>query len=133
MPKLRALDHLVLTVTDIERTVAFYCDVLGMAAERFVPADGTVRMALRFGVQKINLHQAGAEFLPAARVPMPGAADLCFLTDGPMEDWVAHLGDRVIEGPVRRTGATGPMMSVYLRDPDGNLIEVSVMGVKSTS
>lgn len=128
MPKLTALDHLVLTVADIASTVAFYERALGMTAERFSPADGTERIALMFGRQKINLHQQGAEFEPKATLPKPGSADLCFLTDTSLSDWQVHLldvGVTIEEGPVPRTGATGPLMSIYLRDPDGNLIEIS--------
>lgn len=128
MPKLTGLDHLVLTVADPKATVAFYCDVLGMVAEVFHPADGSTRTALTFGSQKINLHPAAAPFDPKAAQPLPGSADLCFLTEVPLADWEAHLarlGVAVIDGPVRRTGATGPILSLYLRDPDGNLIEVS--------
>ena len=127
-PTLRALDHLVLTVADIDTTLAFYRDVLGMQAIAFTVADGSTRWALRFGAQKINLHQQGAEFDPKAARPAPGTADLCFLSDVPLADWQAHLqatGTKIEEGPVRRTGATGPITSIYLRDPDGNLIEVS--------
>ncbi|WP_457650608.1 VOC family protein [Profundibacter sp.] len=126
--KLSALDHLVLTAADIDATVRFYCDVLGMQAERFMPADGLVRWALKFGAQKINLHQVGQEFEPKAKRATAGSADLCFLSDEPVADWQAHLDDigvKVIEGPVKRTGAQGPIVSIYLRDPDGNLIEVS--------
>ncbi|WP_300515846.1 VOC family protein [Aliiroseovarius sp.] len=126
--RVTSLDHLVLTVADIGETVAFYTRVLGMQAERFQSADGTTRMALAFGVQKINLHQAGAEFEPRAAMPGPGSADLCFLTETPLADWQVHFvahGLEVEEGPVARTGATGPILSLYLRDPDGNLIEVS--------
>ena len=126
--QLTALDHLVLTVTDIDRTVAFYTQTLGMTAERFQGADGTTRTALRFGAQKINLHKAGAEFDPKARHPAPGTADLCFLTDTALSDWQTHLarhGCGVEDGPVRRTGARGPIRSLYVRDPDGNLIEIS--------
>ncbi len=126
--KLSALDHLVLTVADIDATVRFYRDVLGMQIERFTPADGSVRWALKFGAQKINLHQVGREFEPKAKRATAGSADLCFLRDKPVADWQEHLTDRgvnVIEGPVKRTGATGPILSIYLRDPDGNLIEVS--------
>ena len=122
--KVRALDHLVLTVADLEATVAFYAR-LGMAAVRFDAADGTARWALSFGAQKINLHVAGAEFEPKARAPTPGSADLCFLSDTPLEDWIRALGGAVIEGPVPRTGAAGPIRSIYLRDPDGNLIEIA--------
>lgn len=127
-PTLRALDHLVLTVADIPTTLAFYRDVLGMSPQQFTPKGGAPRWALVFGVQKINLHQAGQEFEPKAQSPRPGSADLCFLSDVPLADWQAHLHDlgvAVEEGPVPRTGATGPILSLYLRDPDGNLIEVS--------
>ena len=126
-----ALDHLVLTVANIERTVAFYQGALGMVAETFRPLDGSMRTALKFGAQKINLHLAGAEFEPRAHRPVPGSADLCFLTETPLADWQARfafLGIPVLEGPVARTGATGPIRSIYVRDPDGNLIEVSVRG-----
>lgn len=119
-----SLDHLVLTVADIDMTVDFYARVLGMEVVTF----GEGRKALRFGAQKINLHQAGHEFEPKAARPTPGAADLCFLTSMPIADVLTHLstmGVPVIEGPVGRTGAAGAILSVYLRDPDGNLIEVS--------
>lgn len=127
-PGLAALDHLVLTVADLSETLAFYTDVLGMRAERFEAADGSTRWALHFGSQKINLHQAGAEFLPKARHAAPGSADLCFLSDAAVADWADHLeraGVAIEEGPVARSGATGPILSVYLRDPDGNLIEIA--------
>lgn len=128
MPNVTSLDHLVLTVADIAATVAFYQDVLGMRAEVFHPADGSTRTALRFGAQKINLHAAAAPFDPKAANPAPGSADLCFLSEAPLIEWQAHLaqaGISVVDGPVARTGATGPIVSLYLRDPDGNLIEVS--------
>lgn len=126
--KLKALDHLVLTVGDIAASVRFYTEVMGMQAQAFRGSDGTERQALLFGQQKINLHQAGQEFEPKAAVPMRGSADLCFLTDAPLEVWLAQFADHhvtVEEGPVQRTGATGAIMSLYVRDPDGNLIEVS--------
>ena len=126
--KLAALDHLVLTVASLEATVAFYTRVLGMTAEMFHPADGSTRVALKFGAQKINLHEAGREFDPKAAHPTAGSADLCFLSETPLADWQAHfdaLHVPVIEGPIRRTGAQGAILSLYLRDPDGNLIEVS--------
>ncbi len=119
---------MVLTVADLERTVAFYQTVLGMTPEQFQPADGSTRWALKFGQQKINLHPADGPFDPKARAPLPGSADLCFLTDAPLAEWQAHLAahDLTVEdGPVARTGATGPIMSLYVRDPDGNLIEIS--------
>lgn len=128
MPKLKRLDHLVLTVADLDETVIFYSEVLGMKPELFHPADGSTRVALSFGQQKINLHLAGAEFEPKAARPTPGSADLCFLSDTPLADWQFHFdmnGVEIEEGPVARTGATGPILSLYIRDPDGNLIEVS--------
>ena len=121
---LNALDHLVLTVRDIAATCAFYERVLGMKRIEF----GEGRVALVFGHQKINLHQAGREFEPKAQHPTSGSGDLCFLTEIPLKTVVAHLvaeGIPIIEGPVPRTGAEGPIESVYLRDPDGNLLEIS--------
>lgn len=118
------LDHLVLTVRDIRATCEFYATVLGMQVVTFEGG----RTALAFGRQKINLHERGKEFEPRARVPTPGSADLCFITAIPLPEVVRHLqssGVDVIEGPVRKTGALGPMTSVYFRDPDDNLIEVS--------
>ena len=128
MPQITSLDHLVLTVADLDATVAFYEDILGMTSEVFHPADGTRRIALMFGVQKINLHQAGAGFEPKAKTPLPGSGDLCFLTQTPLADWQVHLHARdvpVLLGPVPRIGAAGPLTSIYIRDPDGNLIEIS--------
>ncbi|MGB8622381.1 MAG: VOC family protein [Paracoccaceae bacterium] len=127
-PRLRTLDHLVLTVENIGHSVAFFRDVLGMVAEQFHPADGSTRTALHFGGQKLNLHEKGLEFDPKAARPAPGSADLCFLSDTPLQDWMEHLagwGIAVEEGPVPRHGATGPISSIYLRDPDGNLIEIA--------
>ncbi len=122
--KIDSLDHLVLTVASLEATCDFYEKALGMAVVTF----GEGRKALTFGNQKINLHQAGAEFLPKAVCPTPGSGDLCFLTATPLDEVIAHLEALEIpveEGPVARTGATGPIRSVYLRDPDGNLLEIS--------
>jgi catechol 2,3-dioxygenase-like lactoylglutathione lyase family enzyme len=118
------LDHLVLTVNDIEATCSFYKRVLGMEVVVF----GGGRKALSFGAQKINLHQKGKEYEPKALKPTPGSGDLCFITSVPLSEVIAHLnscGVEIIEGPDRRTGATGPIISVYFRDPDLNLIEVS--------
>jgi len=118
------IDHIVLTCHDVERTVAFYQQVLGMEPVTF--AGG--RRGLAFGRQKFNLHQAGREFEPKALKPAPGVIDLCLITLTPLADVQAHLkanGVAIIEGPVQKTGATGPIQSVYFRDPDGNLIEVS--------
>lgn len=123
------LDHLVLTVRDLRATIRFYTDVLGMEAVTF----GEGRKALRFGRQKINLHEAGRAFEPKAAHPTPGSADLCFVTSVPVEDVAARVqaaGVEVVEGPVTRTGAAGPIRSVYVRDPDGNLIEVSNYAVE---
>ena len=122
--KIDALDHLVLTVADIETTCAFYERVLGMQTVTF----GEGRKALVFGVQKLNLHQRGHEFEPKAETPTPGAIDVCFITQVPVAEVIVHLRScdvAVLEGPVQRTGARGPMVSVYFRDPDRNLIEVS--------
>ncbi len=122
--QIEVLDHLVLTVADIDRTRDFYERVLGMEPVVF----GEGRHALAFGTQKINLHEAGREFEPKAATPTPGSADLCFLTNSSVAEVVEHLeanSVEIIEGPVRRTGATGPITSVYFRDPDGNLLEVS--------
>ena len=127
-PKVTSIDHLVLTVADIAATLSFYRDILGMQPETFTPSDGSTRWALIFGAHKINLHQAGAEFEPKAAQACPGSADLCFLSDTPLEDWQHHLqqvNQPIEQGPLRRTGATGPIMSLYIRDPDGNLIEIS--------
>lgn len=128
--KIDALDHLVLTVADVEASVAFYARALGMAAVTFAGH----RRALAFGNQKINLHPHGHEFEPKAARPTPGSADLCFLTSVPLAEVQSHLagqGIDVIEGPVRRTGACGPLLSLYFRDPDGNLIEVANAGLET--
>ncbi len=125
--QISALDHFVLTVADVDVSVAFYARVLGMTPVRF-SSGGVTRVALKFGAQKINLHQQGAEFVPHARQPVAGSGDFCLLTDSPLEAVMSHLEAEdveVIEGPVAKTGATGPLRSVYFRDPDGNLVEVS--------
>ncbi len=118
------LDHLVLTVRNIEAACEFYARGLGM---RVVTFEGG-RKALAFGQQKINLHSAANPFEPKAARPTPGSADLCFITDVPLERVQEHLGACgivIVEGPVRKTGAVGPLDSLYIRDPDGNLIEIS--------
>ncbi len=123
-PRIERLDHLVLTVADIDITVAFYARVLGMQRENF----GAGRVALRFGEQKINQHRVGREFEPKAARPTPGSGDLCFIVDGPFEAALDHVraqGVEILEGPVVRTGATGPITSFYFRDPDENLVEVA--------
>ncbi|NWW83734.1 GLOD5 protein, partial [Rhynochetos jubatus] len=121
---IQRLDHLVLTVKSIEDTVAFYSKVLGMEVVTF---KGN-RKALRFGNQKFNLHEAGKEFEPKARCPTPGSADICLITKVPLDQLLDRLkacGVIIEEGPVSRTGAVGPITSIYFRDPDENLIEVS--------
>ena len=118
------LDHLVLTVSDLSRSLAFYQEVLGMRHELF----GEGRHALCFGQQKINLHRLGAEFEPKALRPTPGSADLCLIVSTPLVEVMAHLQRcdvAIEEGPMPRTGATGPLLSVYIRDPDRNLIELA--------
>jgi catechol 2,3-dioxygenase-like lactoylglutathione lyase family enzyme len=124
MIRIGHLDHLVLTVASIEAACEFYSRVLGMSVETFDQG----RKALKFGHQKINLHQAGHEFEPKAKQPVPGSADLCFIAETPLTEVIAHLNICAVtieEGPLERIGATGPIRSVYFRDPDGNLIEVS--------
>lgn len=124
-PEIRSIDHFVLTVASIAETCAFYRRALGFGVEVFGPQG---RTALTFGQHKINLHEVGREFEPRARVATAGSGDFCLLTDTPVEEVVAHLhalGIAVEEGPARKTGATGPLISVYFRDPDGNLVEVS--------
>ena len=118
------LDHLVLTVKDIHATILFYTNVLGMQQVSF----GENRQALQFGSQKINLHQHGDEVEPHASQPTPGSADLCFITDIPQEqviEYIQSCGVAILAGPLPRSGATGRLLSIYLRDPDGNLIEIS--------
>ncbi|NYT66571.1 VOC family protein [Alcaligenaceae bacterium] len=118
------LDHLVLTTTNEKASIDFYVNLLGMTLETF----GEGRKAFRFGQQKINLHIKGAEFEPKAHLPVSGSLDLCFIADCPLDNVIASLqqkGATIIEGPVSRTGATGPIRSIYLRDPDLNLIEIS--------
>ncbi len=122
--KITSIDHIVLTVKNITETIKFYESVLGMKRESF--CDG--RMALKFGKQKINLHQYGKEFEPKAKTPLSGSADLCFITETALDIALEHVqqcGITVIEGPVQRTGATATLISFYFRDPDGNLIEVA--------
>ncbi|MEN8143192.1 MAG: VOC family protein [Thermodesulfobacteriota bacterium] len=122
---IKNLDHLVLTVENTDKTCEFYDRVLGMKKIRF----GDDRRAIEFGDQKINLHQRGREVSPAAKNPTPGSADLCFITAMSMAEVISRLEEckvEILEGPVAGTGATGPLESIYFRDPDGNLLEVSV-------
>ena len=120
---LEHLDHLVLTVASIDATIDFYTEVLGMDV---IKVEG--RKALAFGIQRLNLHQRGHEFNPKAAHPTPGSADLCFLTTTSLEDVITYLTEQKVhieEGPVERDGAIGKLRSIYLRDPDRNLIEIS--------
>ena len=122
--ELSKLDHIVLTVSNIEKTISFYVSVMGMKKEVF----GQGRVALKYGDQKINLHEFGNEFEPKANKPTPGSADLCFITKTPLNEAMSHVtscGVEIIEGPVERTGAKGSILSFYFRDPDNNLIEVA--------
>ncbi|HAT3992560.1 glyoxalase [Elizabethkingia sp. HvH-WGS333] len=122
--RITSIDHIVLTVADIEKTVQFYTEVLGFELITF----GDNRKALRFGNQKINLHQKGREFEPKALFPTSGSADICFITETGLEDVLKELQAKniqITEGIVERTGALGKIRSVYLRDPDSNLIELS--------
>src|SRR5262245_41451597 len=122
------IDHIVLTTRDLEACIRFYTEVLGMKLERFrTPTEE--RLALKFGAQKINLHEWGKEFSPRAHVAVPGSLDLCFIAAIPLEQVVEKLRKNkieILEGPVKKTGALGPMQSVYVRDPDLNLVETSV-------
>ena len=126
---IKSIDHIVMQTVDVPETIKFYTEILGMTHSEFQPpTGGPVRQSLHFGAQKINLHEARAPFLPHARHPTAGSVDLCFITQQSIGDWQQHLAKCgiVIEyGPVRKTGANGPLLSIYIRDPDGNLIEIS--------
>jgi len=122
------IDHIVLTTRDLEGCIRFYRDVLGMTLERFATPQGE-RLALKFGSQKINVHEWGKEFTPRAHVAAPGTLDLCFIAAVPLEEVIAKLKATnvpILEGPVMKTGAVSKIRSVYVRDPDLNLVEVSV-------
>ena len=125
----QSIDHLVMQAVDVPETIKFYTEILGMAHSEFQPpAGGAVRQSLHFGTQKINLHDSGSPFWPHARNPTAGSVDLCFITHQPLGDWTQHLtkcGIVIEDGPVRKTGASGTLLSIYIRDPDGNLIEIS--------
>jgi catechol 2,3-dioxygenase-like lactoylglutathione lyase family enzyme len=122
------LDHLVLTTTDEVACLDFYTRVLGMTLENYQTATGLPRKALKYGQQKINLHLKGFEYEPRAHLPVPGALDLCFIASIPLQQVIEHLAREnwpIIVGPVLRTGATQQIRSVYVRDPDLNLIEIA--------
>ena len=123
------IDHIVLTINDMEKTISFYRDVLGMNVKEFQPVvRGEMRKSLSFGNQKINLHHVKSPYKPHAKNPLSGTTDICFLSSTPLEKWelifLKH-GIEIEDGPVKKTGATGPIMSLYIRDPDKNLIEIS--------
>ena len=125
--EIASIDHIVLYCADVDATIAFYVRALGMDAVTF----GGGRRALAFGAQKINLHRSGSEYVPHAKNPARGAGDFCLLTSVPLDDVIAHLaalGVPIVEGPVAKTGAQGPLRSVYVRDPDGNLVEIANRG-----
>ncbi len=122
--KISRIDHIVMTVNSIDVTCEFYSRTLGMDVITF----GNGRKALSFGVQKLNLHEVGKEFEPKAHKPTPGSIDLCLITEIPIDKVLDHLASvnvAVLEGPIKRTGTTGAIISLYFRDPDQNLIEVS--------
>ena len=126
---LTSIDHIVLTASDLDKTISFYCDVLGMTLENFTPFDGgEERKSLKFGDQKINLHHAKLPYKPHANNPVSGAVDICFLSSTTLEEWqkiFSKKGVVIEDGSIQKTGATGPIMSLYVRDPDQNLIEIS--------
>ena len=126
---IKSIDHIVLTARDTDKTIQFYCGVLGMTLERFTPAgSSSERLAFCFGDQKINLHPASSPYVPHAQNPVSGAVDICFLSDITIDEWTkifTKYSIPVEEGPTEKTGATGPLWSIYVRDPDGNLIEIS--------
>ncbi|MBE9065861.1 VOC family protein [Leptolyngbya cf. ectocarpi LEGE 11479] len=122
--KINKIDHIVMTVNSIDVTCEFYLRALGMDIITF----GESRTALSFGAQRFNLHEIDKEYEPKAHMPTPGSIDLCLITETPIDEVVSHLASvnvEVLEGPIKRTGATGPIISLYFRDPDQNLIEIS--------
>jgi catechol 2,3-dioxygenase-like lactoylglutathione lyase family enzyme len=124
---IKSIDHVVITTIDIDQCIHFYTQVLGMTLESF-GNKGTIRQALKFGDQKMNIHVRGKEFEPKAHLPVSGSLDLCFIASVPLDEVIAKLNQHlwpILEGPVFRTGALGKIRSVYLRDPDLNLIEIS--------
>jgi len=126
---IRSIDHIVITVSDMKKTIHFYCDILGMEINQFYSkSDNTYRKSLKFGKQKINLHEASNPYKPNAEVALPGTLDICFLTDEPLSHWIKIFNKNNVtieSGPILKTGAIGPIESIYVRDPDKNLIEIS--------
>ena len=123
------IDHIVITVKDINKSISFYSNILEMELQEFYSlSDNTTRKSLKFGNQKINLHEALNPFSPHAKHPSPGAVDICFISTKPISEWIDRLKKNKInieDGPVQKTGANGPILSIYIRDPDENLIEIS--------
>tara|TARA_B100001109_G_scaffold37101_1_gene29064 strand:+ start:622 stop:1014 length:393 start_codon:yes stop_codon:yes gene_type:complete len=123
------IDHVVITVTDLNKSIEFYTKVLGMHLHEFLSAtDNIQRKSLKFGNQKINLHEVSKPFKPHAKNPKPGSMDMCLLSKEKIEDWIIKFNNlhiKIEEGPVQKTGANGPIKSIYVRDPDQNLIEIS--------
>ena len=126
---LTSIDHIVLTASDMDQTISFYCDILGMELQTFTPSDGgQKRWSLKFGDHKINLHDEKLPYNPHAKNPISGAVDICFLSSTPIKTWkniFSKYNIKIEDGPVRKTGASSPIMSLYVRDPDLNLIEIS--------
>ena len=124
-----SIDHIVITVSDMKKTIHFYSDILGMEINQFYSkSDNTYRKSLKFGKQKINLHDASNPYKPNAEVALPGTLDICFLTDEPLSHWIKTFNKNNVtieSGPILKTGAIGPIESIYVRDPDKNLIEIS--------
>ncbi len=124
-----SIDHVVVTVTDINKSIHFYSDILGMELQEFVSTtDNIKRKSLNLGKQKLNLHEAANPFKPHANRPLPGTLDICFLSDVPLTKWIKKFNSfnvKIEDGPSLKTGANGPINSIYIRDPDKNLIEIS--------
>tara|TARA_B100000963_G_C22203961_1_gene484406 strand:+ start:48 stop:440 length:393 start_codon:yes stop_codon:yes gene_type:complete len=123
------IDHVVITVSDINKSIDFYSNILGMQLQEFLSStDNVKRKSLKFGKQKINLHEASKPFKPHANNPIPGTMDICFLSETNIDDWIKIFNKfnvKIEDGPVQKTGANGPIRSIYVRDPDKNLIEIS--------
>ena len=123
------IDHVVITVSDINKSIDFYSNILGMELHEFLSStDNVKRKSIKFGKQKINLHEASKSFKPHANNPLPGTMDICFLSEINVDDWIKIFNKfdiKIEEGPVQKTGANGPIRSIYVRDPDKNLIEIS--------
>ena len=123
------IDHIVMTVLDIKKSIDFYSNILGMELQEFLsPSDNTKRKSLKFGRQKINLHEVSKPFKPHANKPLPGTMDICFISEINVNDWIKIFDNfdiKIEDGPVKKTGANGPIRSIYIRDPDKNLIEIS--------